>query len=243
MTLAMAWLEWNGTVYWSQYSRSAFEPRSAVTSLIEGIWQLLPGSAHFILRSRIFMNYEPTEMCRGMIVVCGKRMARLPAPPDEILRRMRLKIDAIEVDALTVSRTSRSRGHSSSSAFSLPELDRSIECWLLSREGRLLACAINTSGRNRTQHAEMNLLQLWWMREKRPLPAGSRLITTLEPCPMCAGAIWECIERTNDFRVQYVSPDPGTVVNKSVLKRSALLEQCKNLDQGVFFQDSNFKEF
>jgi tRNA(Arg) A34 adenosine deaminase TadA len=123
-------------------------------------------------------------------------------------------------------------------ASSLEELapyhrDRSIEAWLLGADGRLLGCAVNSSGRNRTLHAEMNLLHFWWQRARKPLPARARIVTTLEPCPMCAGAIWECIEEREYFLVQYLQPDLGTVVRRSVLRGTRILEHCKNIEQDL----------
>lgn len=228
-----AWLEWNGTLYWVVHQRSPHEPRSALTALVSGIWERFPGSAHFILRSRIFINYEPTELCRGTVVVCAKRMSRVSEVPRDLALRMRDADRAIELSVKSHPGHSNEIVQPHPTRFSLPESNRSIECWLISAEGRLLACARNSSGRNRTRHAEMNLLQLWWAREHMPLPKGGRLVSTLEPCPMCAGAIWESLGQRADFRVQFVEPDPGSLVRRSILKGSQLLEQCKNLEHPI----------
>ena len=226
MLPAVAWLEWNGILYWASYQRAFFEPRSAVSHLIEGIWERFPGSAHFMLRSRIFTTSEPTELCRGMVIVCAKRMSRVAKIPDEVAERMARGTAALDLSACVRDASA----HLTSIAAGVPpvkaERDRSIESWLISAEGRLLGWAVNTSGRNRTQHAEMNLLRAWWMREGRPLPLGSRVVTTLEPCPMCAGALWECAASRDDFEVHYQHPDHGSVVSRSVLRNTPLLQQC-----------------
>jgi len=229
-----AWLEWNGHLFWAQHKRSVFEPRSAVSSLIEGIWRQKPGSAHFILRSRIYTDAPVTELCRGMVIVCAKRITGLSEIPMDVKERMLNSISATRVDVRSVDAFgavlshSRARNVRLESELVRAEENRSIECWLVAKEGRLLATAINSAGRNRTNHAEMNLLRWWWHKEARALPAGSRLITTLEPCPMCAGAIWECVESREDFLVEYLHADPGRAVQRSVLRGSKLLRQCVN---------------
>ncbi|MBM3382774.1 MAG: hypothetical protein FJY29_10075 [Betaproteobacteria bacterium] len=227
--MARAWLEWNGTIYWCTYTRQPFEPRTAVTCLVEGIWKSHPGLAHFILRSRIFIDYEPTALCRGAVIVCAKRITRLAQAPEDAVSRMKAADRAVQVGKEHSNRLSPSLTPSSESA-ALYQRDRSIEAWLIDSKGRLLGCASNSSGRNRLQHAEMNLLQAWWQRERRPLPVDARLVTTLEPCPMCAGAIWECLEHRERFRVQFVEPDLGTAVRRSVLRGTKLLEHCKNIE-------------
>ncbi|MFZ9519084.1 MAG: Bd3614 family nucleic acid deaminase [Silvanigrellaceae bacterium] len=227
--MALAWLEWNGVVYWVEYQRRPFEPRSAVAALIEGIWQSFPASAHFMLRSRIFSTESPTQLCRGIVIVCAKRMTHVDIVPHELMSRMRLCDKAVNVNFDKFN-------HSSSLLNSVPqhsgvkaEQNRSIECWLLSREGRLLATAPNTAGRDRTRHAEMNLLKNWWQRERRPLPRGGRLWVTLEPCSMCAGAIWECVEDKADFKVLFLEQDFGSAAARSVLRGHDILEHCPNV--------------
>lgn len=232
---ARAWLEWNGTLFWTSYLRSPFEPYSALLALVDGIWDRFPGSAHFMLRSRIFINYEPTEICRGVTVVCAKRMSRLSAVPGDLLARMQSGEGSVQISKPKgLLSQGFEEGNRITQILSLPERDRSIECWLVSDEGRLLACSLNTAGRNRTRHAEMNLLRHWWVREKRPLPVGARLISTLEPCPMCAGAIWESLEDKKKFKVEFVRRDLGPMVRRSVLRDHPLLSQCLN------FEHSNF---
>lgn len=231
--MSLAWLEWNGVLYWAEHRRVPFEPRSALSGLIDGIWQLAPGSAHFILRSRIYTDAPLTELCRGALLICAKRATFVGQVPQIIASRMIQGLDAIQVWP---------ESHRSDRSLALlpppytgtfrAEQNRSIECWLLSREGRLLATAANSAGRNRTRHAEMNLLSSWWMRESRPLPRGGRLIVTREPCAMCAGALWECIEDRDDFEVIFLEYERGTASQRSVLKGHTILRHCPNYSHG-----------
>jgi len=224
-----AWLEWNGQLYYSELRRSVHEPHSAVTQLISGIWRLFPGSAHFILRARIYLNYEPTELCRGMMIVCAKRYTRLPAVPSTVQSRVSGSDNKSILIGPELRHESRQNSAGSPSGERALQ-NRSIEAWLLDADGRLVGWGVNTSGRNRTCHAEINLLRSWWHRNRSPLPVGGRLICTLEPCPMCAGAIVQCLEDQSSFRVEYMSPDTGSLIRRSALKDSPILHHCKILE-------------
>lgn len=228
--MGLAWLEWNGVLYWSEYRRAPYEPCSALTNLIEGIWQSFPDSAHFILRARIFTSQPLTEMCRGAVIVCAKRSTCLGYVPDEVVSRILANAEAVRVFPNSPSQAvSQSPRNICRSPVHPAEFNRSVECWLLSAQGQLLAHAVNTSGRNRLRHAEMNLLRIWWQRERRPLPEYSRLVVTLEPCAMCGGAVWECVADRNKFEVHYLSPDPGSAAARSVLRSQSILRHCLNI--------------
>ncbi|MEN9810939.1 MAG: hypothetical protein RLZZ488_2506 [Pseudomonadota bacterium] len=228
--MGVAWLEWNGVLYWSEYRRAPHEPCSALTLLVEGIWQRFPDSAHFILRARIFTSEPLTEMCRGAVVVCAKRSTFVPQVPDNVIARMKDRIQTVRIANNSPAQSiAHAPAQISRPAAHPAEFNRSVECWLLDAQGRLLATAANTSGRNRMRHAEMNLLKSWWQRERRPLPAGSRLVVTLEPCAMCGGAIWECVADRDNFEVNYVAADLGSAAARSVLRGRPMLRQCPNI--------------
>ena len=63
---------------------------------------------------------------------------------------------------------------------------------LLVADGQVLQTAHNTvlTDRDATRHAELNLVSAAYRRFGRELLAHSTLYTSLEPCPMCAGAIY-----------------------------------------------------
>jgi len=66
---------------------------------------------------------------------------------------------------------------------------------LLDQDMHMIASDVNTSKTDGpTAHAEMNLLRRVSKRGK--LDAGSILITSCEPCPMCMGAaIWTGVDK------------------------------------------------
>ena len=87
---------------------------------------------------------------------------------------------------------------------------------VLVADGRIIACAGNRTLRNGdpTAHAEMLVLREGARVMKNHRLAETTLYVTLEPCPMCAGAIINSRIKT----VYYGAPDPkagscGTLVN------------------------------
>ena len=84
--------------------------------------------------------------------------------------------------------------------------DRGVMAMLVSNDGRLLDAARNTNADNKCLHAEFNLLRPWLSgndestgaaftsgsrREsgRRTVPAGSRLLVSLQCCRMCAALV------------------------------------------------------
>lgn len=65
---------------------------------------------------------------------------------------------------------------------------------VLAVDGDIVLEAENTvvTGRDRTGHAEINLMRLAESRLRRDEIDGATLYTSTEPCAMCAGAIYWC---------------------------------------------------
>jgi tRNA(Arg) A34 adenosine deaminase TadA len=63
---------------------------------------------------------------------------------------------------------------------------------LLVLDGESILEAHNTviTGNDATRHAELNLVSMAYRRFGRSTLSSSTLYTSLEPCPMCAGAIY-----------------------------------------------------
>ena len=66
---------------------------------------------------------------------------------------------------------------------------RPVGCLLLDRDGQVIHQARNTNRQNRSLHAEVNLCQTWFARNERPFPSGCHIVTTLQPCRMCASML------------------------------------------------------
>jgi tRNA(Arg) A34 adenosine deaminase TadA len=98
------------------------------------------------------------------------------------------------------------------------ESDRPIAALLVSSENEFLSAAINTNSKNRTLHAEMNLIAS--LKDQR-IPEGARLFTTLKPCKMCAGMIHDSAQDLASLKILYAEDDPGTHGRNTALDRCA----------------------
>jgi tRNA(Arg) A34 adenosine deaminase TadA len=132
--------------------------------------------------------------------------------------------------------------------------DRQVVAMLVSADGALLDCAVNTNARNQALHAEVNLLAPWLEGLATPegaevegaaaedaseedddkrnenetprLPAGARVLVTLQCCRMCAALICAAsddararhgVETLRD--VVYAEEDDGKYSDDTALQR------------------------
>jgi tRNA(Arg) A34 adenosine deaminase TadA len=205
-------------------------PESAVVRLIQGVCERWPDDWRRILRRRIFHTAPLTEMCRGMVRVCAKRASQAEAPPVGSMPVLELEPAPLPVLS-TANRGRVFRDEREAMAFArelaagieragpLYLAPRPVAALLLSEGLRLVAWATNTNARNRTRHAEVNLVQGTWNETRQPLPPGSRIITTLKPCRMCAAMIQECAGDRHRTEVIYGDDDPGPNARNTALDR------------------------
>ncbi|MDD9892703.1 MAG: tRNA adenosine(34) deaminase TadA [Gammaproteobacteria bacterium] len=109
---------------------------------------------------------------------------------------------------------------------------------VLVKDGELLAEGFNQpiSSHDPSAHAEMVVLRDAAQKLQNYRLPGTTLYVTLEPCPMCAGAL----VHARVERVVYAAPEPrtgaaGSVMN--VLQHEALNHRCE-VDNGVCEQES-----
>jgi tRNA(Arg) A34 adenosine deaminase TadA len=90
------------------------------------------------------------------------------------------------------------------------------------KEFELLAAASNQNSKNRTLHAEVNLIQNWYRKTQKILPPGSVILTSLKPCRMCAALIWQSSDDRQSLRVIYLENDPGKNAQNTALEPQTL---------------------
>lgn len=94
--------------------------------------------------------------------------------------------------------------------------DRPVGAVLVDGAGEVIAAARNRNGRCRVRHAELSLVQAWG-EAKGPIPAGSTLWVTLQPCRMCAA--WWVAASDGAARVVFAERDPGPMAQGTALER------------------------
>ena len=248
----LAFLVFEDTVYYALHSRKPHEPSSAILKLIQGIYELAPEIARILLRQKIYSTAATTELCHGAIKVAAKRVhaGLTPSPPSETLPVLRW-IDAGSAELPTLRRPSfhplsfwkqEEAPHSPADFLNLAKTlvsqipdqegplyrrNREVAALLVSKEGEILSWGINTNHSNRTFHAELNLVQDFFARTGKPIPAGAKIFITLKPCKMCAGAIWVATEDPFSLEVYFSEFDSGRNARWTVLDVGS--EERKNL--------------
>lgn len=209
---------------------------SAVFRLVGAVYEARPGEAHRCLRQRILTSSEPSEADRALVRVAAGKIGMM----DERLEvEMVTWLDAV-ADGIPAIYNERSVLHGLESKSplllaeeldalvrSLPrdenlkraEQDRPLAAALLDPQGRLVLAARNTAGRNKTRHAEVNLLSIAQAAGLLPLAAGWRVVTTLSPCKMCAALLVSAFADPKSARVLYLNLDPGKLARDTALDR------------------------
>jgi len=94
---------------------------------------------------------------------------------------------------------------------------RRVGAFALGPSGELLEYAWSRSETDQTAHAELNLAQAIRSRRGFPLPPGSSIYSSLEPCAMCAAQILGLFEGGSDFRIGFREHDTGPAVHETCL--------------------------
>lgn len=215
---------------------------SAVARLVGAVYEAFPGQAHRVLRNRLFTTALENEIDRALVqVAAGKITFGASAPDsgapltwlDEAADGLNptynefasLPFDSLPCDlpelahALEVNVLSLPRDP----AVKRAEQDRPIAAALVDPTGTPRLAARNTAGRNKTRHAEINLLSLAETAGLLPLHAGWRIVVTLSPCRMCAARIVSAYKESNDASVLFLHHDPGRLAQNTALHRNGLL--------------------
>ena len=237
----IAFVEHEGRLYYALDDGKA-APSTALVKLLQGLFDQFVDHSFFILRNRIYTSAKLTEMCRGMLKVMAKRVTEevsaadrgvvLPIEKIEIGKGQKIllsqfanfdcadpefleeKISPLEkvwkITALTP------RGEI------LHDYDRGIAALLLNHEGKVVEWALNSNSKNKTLHAEVNLIQKYFCRTGQKIPKGFKIYSTHKPCRMCAGMIHYWSEEREEAFVFYDIEETGRLSKWTVLDESQL---------------------
>lgn len=99
----------------------------------------------------------------------------------------------------------------------LHDYDRDIAAVLLDSDKKVLAYGLNSNSKNKTLHAEVNLVQRYFKEKHELLPEGAILISTHKPCKMCAGIIYESAKDPSSLQVYYGVEEEGGLSRATIL--------------------------
>jgi tRNA(Arg) A34 adenosine deaminase TadA len=231
----LAFIAQRDHIYWSgRRPARAHEPHSAVTDLIQGIFQQLHDQSFFVLRERIFTSSIATDFDRAMVKVAAKRLTDVVAAvtsdgshealasfafvqlvPDSVSSQLLPSIvndlwpggrPATDADWLKLcSRLADSVERGQV----LHKYHRPIAALIVSGSGELLAASTHQGAVDKTQHAELRAAQSWFAATSSALPIDCRLYVSLKPCRMCAAAFIRLCTDPLRLRVIYLNDDPG----------------------------------
>lgn len=222
MPLQEAYLRFNDTLYVATCDEiTQNRSHTAITRLIQGIYELDPRMARKILRNRIYATASATSFCRAMVKVAAKRLTDNTAPLTETERARAIVVDFKSelnheifdtrfrsTEEVMVDLNERLNSRKVTSKANRYENDRAVAAALFSTSERPLV-AFNTNAKNRTLHAEMNLVQSILLERGSPYCEPISVLVTLKPCKMCAEALTLLVENPKDLRVVYLEEDPG----------------------------------
>lgn len=229
-----------GTAYFSLYKPMPFEPHSAATQLIQGLYEEYPETAIRILRNKIYLNYTPTVMCRGMIWLGAKRFeVDMNLNEDQINRlSIKRKITFEPKQNLTSFSTvplpeillwlknPAEKKQDSASTSPLFTQHRAVRSVILDAQDQVILAAENQNSSNKTLHAEVILLQDYFRKNRTGFNRSITLFSSLQCCKMCAAMIWWMhSDPWNQLQVIYLEPEKGSSARDTILTKNGNLRR------------------
>ena len=164
--MAKAWLEHNGQVFWAS-GPETLAPETAVSRLVQGIYERYPQQARAMVRNRIYLAGEKTPFCDGVIRVAAKRITE--SQPlvelglgEELPPLLPEHNTAFSTPSLSLTNAfalcNRLEAEIPRQASERYKADRPVAALVLDRDGRLLGQGVNAGAQNRTRHAELEAI-------------------------------------------------------------------------------------
>jgi pyrimidine deaminase RibD-like protein len=218
------------------------EEQFSVGSLIEEIWKQLPQEARHITRNRVYFTVPLTPFCDGILKVAGKRASLISAIEynqklDELFNtKTPIKIKSTQKNKLDFPFPQKKSLYTFEEAMnlaeSLTEFSKiKIGAVLLDSKNQLISWGWNQHSDIKTHHAEIMLINNYIATFQSKIPPQCTLITTLQPCAMCAGYLHAFCEDFNSLKIIYKNKDPGPKAQNSILVPGSPL--WKNANQKI----------
>lgn len=227
-----AWLTHDGQTF---AVRAGPDLDSGVLRLAQALWRHDPDVALLRLRERVHLSAAASPLDRAATQLVARRLRDQAGPPPDDALWLDAAVDEARAELLEAplvpadladrlsgapldvwTATLRERVAVEAEALEGPRWarHRPIVALLRDADGALIGVGVNRSGRDRSRHAELDLLRARWLRGLDPLPDGSTLLVSLQPCRMCAAAICALGPRAV---VVWDEPDPGRLATCTAL--------------------------
>ena len=230
----------SATVWFARRRPVAPEPLTAAIDLIQGLWELDPDNARTHVRRRILTSYSPSDMERDFVKVSAKQIwgpiEGDDSPLDDrdhlidvgpLAARARQRalddVDTLAGPDPNIQSANQWAEHAKHLASTVDRYGprhssaQPVGCVLLDDQLRFLHQARNTNSKHRTLHAEANLVQTWFSLRATTFPKSCTVITTLQPCRMCASLLRNACEDPDSLSVIYLDEDRGRMARNTIL--------------------------
>lgn len=249
--LDWAWVEHAGIVYCASVKPSPLSAATAVTQLIQYLFDSYIDHSFFILRKRIFTTEPPHPYSQGMVRLAAKRIhftvesrdthlqinyefKNVCSAQDGLIQSAHLQVSApLDFHQCTPQNAHQVLNeliHKLPKGPVLHDYNRSIAAVLTDTSGNILEYSPNQNSKNKTLHAELLMLQNYYRRTGHKIPTGSQIFVSLKPCLMCASAILHFSEQPNSIHVYYLNDDPGPLAQNTELEKAHLQTKLTSIN-------------
>lgn len=222
-------------LYHAYYPKGVQAPSSATVKLLQALFDRFVDQSFFILRNRIYTTAPVQVMCQGMTKIVAKRLRgsieardhgktveeeKVFLGGEEALAPLSLlspenqwslqDIQKLNQDHSSMLTWVRRIARLNARGDILHDFDRDIACVLLAPSGELLSYGVNSNSKNKTLHAEVNMVQKYFREHRKKLPAHGQIYTTRKPCKMCAGMIHDWSEDPSTLQILYMEEDKSS---------------------------------
>jgi tRNA(Arg) A34 adenosine deaminase TadA len=237
----LAVINYQDQIFYSAYSPKNHEPHSAVTQLIQSIYNQFPDEALKILRNRIFLNYTPSLMCLSMIQLAAKRYVvdtKLIVPGCsqklEFKTLINSNLDSGNLYEKFEGHLNNQENASQENAFEAAlnwlkseqnhkklegkSIRKNIKAFLTDTHKSFFLFSENLPNKNKTLHAEVALLQNYYQIKQKGFDSPVELYTSLQCCKMCAAMFWHMHENPlMNLKSFYLTKETGPSARNSIL--------------------------
>ena len=240
---AFAWVEHEKNIYYAVLDKAGKLPVTAVTQLIQYLFDRYIDHSFFILRNRIFTTENLTDVCRAMVKLTAKRITGGIEPRNHDLENSQTwiqvcgSLDGIlesqhqQIDFLSTGNLRKESAKNKlqeiiaglDSGPVLHDFNRKIAAILCDSDGNILETSKNNNSKNKTLHAEVLLVQRYFQRHGRCIPENAVIYTSLKPCRMCAEMILNFCKNREMIQIYYLNDDPGPMAKNTILERKNIL--------------------